>query len=88
MLEPETPFGKYRILRLLGRGGMGVVYLAEDTTLGRKVALKVLDQAITSDRRFAERFREEARLIATLEHPRIVGIHALEQVDGIWCIDM
>ncbi len=87
-MEQETVFGKYHILRLLGRGGMGVVYLAEDTTLGREVALKVLDQAITSDRRFAERFREEARLIATLEHPRIVGIHALEQVDGIWCIDM
>lgn len=86
--EPETSFGKYRILRLLGRGGMGIVYLAEDQTLGRKVALKVLDRTITSDTRFVERFRAEARVIAGLEHPRIVGIHSLDLIEDTWCIDM
>jgi len=88
MLEPNAFFGKYCIVQLVGRGGMGVVYLAEDTMLGRQVALKILDQGFTADRSFAERFRDEARFIASLEHPHIVGIHALEKVGDIWCIDM
>lgn len=88
MFEARSQLGKYRILHLLGRGGMGSVYLAEDLTLGREIALKILDVTLTSNNRFAERFREEARLIAVLEHPRIVGIHALEQIGTIWCIDM
>jgi len=71
--------GKYRLLRQLGRGGMGVVYLAQDETLGRQVALKLLDRPLAGGRDFVGRFREEARLIAHLNHPNIVQIHALEQ---------
>lgn len=67
---------------------MGIVYLAEDTTLGRQVALKVLDRGVTADERFVQRFRAEARLVTGLEHPRIVNIHALECIGDSWCIDM
>ena len=81
-------FGKYRIVRLLGRGSMGVVYLAEDETLGRDVALKILNQAHSSDAGFEERFHREAKIIARLNHPNIVQIHALEKVDGMLAIDM
>ncbi len=75
-------FGKYRIIRLLGRGGMGAVYLAEDTVLGRDVALKVLHRALSMDGQFEARFREEARTIARLDHPNIVHIHTLERIGG------
>ncbi|MCC6488632.1 MAG: protein kinase [Candidatus Hydrogenedentes bacterium] len=81
-------FGKYRIVRLLGRGSMGVVYLAEDETLGRDVALKILNQAHSSDAVFEERFRREAKIIARLDHPNIVQIHSLEKVEGMLAIDM
>ena len=85
---PDISFGKYRILREVGRGGMGVVYLAEDTTLGRRVALKVLDHALTADPQFEARFRQEARLVASLEHPNIVPLHSLERVGEDLAIDM
>lgn len=85
---PGGTFGKYRIHRLIGRGGMGVVYLAEDETLGREVALKVLDRSVTSSEEFARRFHVEARTIANLEHPYIIRIHALEHVDDELAIDM
>ena len=90
MLTPqiEQKFGKYRILREIGRGGMGVVYLAEDETLGRHVALKVLHRAVTARQDFEHRFRLEARTIARLNHPNVVQIHALEQVDEDLAIDM
>ena len=70
--------GHYRIVRLLGRGGMGEVYLAEDTSLGRQVALKVLptELAVSGHR---ERFEREARAIASLNHPNIVTLHSFEQ---------
>lgn len=80
--------GKYRLLRELGRGGMGVVYLAEDARLLRKVALKVLHPALTLDSAFVARFESEAQAIATLTHPGIVRIHAFEEVDGSHLIDM
>ncbi|MDX9975308.1 MAG: serine/threonine-protein kinase [FCB group bacterium] len=81
--------GKYRILRELGRGGMGVVYLAEDTTLGRMVALKVLRTSWPDDPElFAKRFRIEARAVAALNHPNIVRIHALDTLAGRLTIDM
>lgn len=83
-----TRVGKYRILRELGRGGMGVVYLAEDTRLQREVALKLLHPALTLDRGFVDRFATEARAIAALTHPGIVRVHAFEEVDGCHLIDM
>ena len=87
-LEMGAVFGKYRILDLIGRGGMGVVYLAEDTTLGRKVALKVLDPSLTAGRHFEDRFRQEARLVASLEHPHIVQVHAFDKINADLAIDM
>lgn len=88
MLGTGDSFGKYRIVRLLGRGGMGVVYLAEDESLGRRVALKVLDPGIVGNDGFEERFRQEARVVASLNHPHIVRIHALERIAGATTIDM
>src|SRR5262245_21551827 len=73
---PST-LGHYRILRLLGRGGMGEVYLAEDTTLGRQVALKILPTELAAAGR--ERFEREARAVAALNHPNIVTLHAIDQ---------
>jgi len=81
-------FGKYRLVRRLGQGSMGVVFLAEDTTLGREVALKVLDPAIVSLDDFQHRFQAEARTVARLNHPCIVRIHALERHENNLAIDM
>jgi serine/threonine-protein kinase len=74
--------GHYRILSLLARGGMGEVYLSEDTTLGRKVALKLLPAAFTSDRERLRRFEQEARAASALNHPNIITIHEIDQVNG------
>jgi predicted Zn finger-like uncharacterized protein len=75
-------FGRYRILRQLGRGGMGAVYLAQDTQLGRQVALKVpfFDAAESPQR--IERFVREARSAAVLQHPNICTVHDAGQIDG------
>ena len=70
----------YRIVSLLGKGGMGDVYLGEDTTLGRKVALKLLPAAFTSDRERLRRFEQEARAVSALNHPNIITIHEIGQV--------
>jgi serine/threonine protein kinase len=72
----------YQIISQLGKGGMGEVYLAEDTTLDRKVALKFLPEAFTSDPERMARFEREAKLLASLNHPNIAGIYGLEQADG------
>jgi len=74
--------GSYRIERELGRGGMGIVYLAEDVRLGRRVALKALAPSCTHDERRRERLRMEARAAAKLSHPGIATVFALEEIDG------
>ena len=79
--------GHYRILRPLGKGGMGEVYAAQDTKLGRSVALKVLPQALASDPSRRERFEREARTVAALNHPHIVTIHSVEEADGVRIVD-
>ncbi len=81
-LAPGTAIGSYRIECELGRGGMGVVYLAEDMRLGRKVALKALAPAWTHDPRRRERLRKEAQSAASLSHPNIATVFALEEIDG------
>jgi streptogramin lyase len=77
-----SELGGYRIESLIGRGGMGIVYLAEDVTLGRKVAIKLLAPELAEDGHFRERFLRESRLAASLEHPNIITIYEARQVDG------
>jgi beta-lactam-binding protein with PASTA domain/predicted Ser/Thr protein kinase len=74
--------GRYRILRKLGSGGMANVYLAEDEDLGRRVAIKILNERYASDDSFNERFRREAKSAAALSHPNIVSIYDRGEGDG------
>jgi len=76
-------FGSYRVLGLLGTGGMGEVYRAHDTTLGRDVALKVLPPAFTTDPDRRARFVREAQVLAALNHPHLGAIYGIEETDGI-----
>jgi serine/threonine protein kinase/tetratricopeptide (TPR) repeat protein len=73
----STQLGDFRILREIGRGGMGVVYEAEQLSIGRRVALKVLPFAAMLDRQQLNRFKNEARAAGTLDHPNIVAIHSV-----------
>ncbi|HLG58834.1 MAG TPA: serine/threonine-protein kinase [Vicinamibacterales bacterium] len=81
ILLPGTQVGAYRVLEELGRGGMGVVYLAEDTRLGRRVALKSLPAAVAMHPELRERLRREARAAATISHPSVAVVYALEEMD-------
>ncbi len=78
--------GPYRMERQLGRGGMGVVYLAEDTRLGRKVAVKILPREFSTDHARNERLRLEARAAAALSHPAIATVFSIEELDGRLCL--
>ncbi|MCC6696269.1 MAG: serine/threonine protein kinase [Candidatus Hydrogenedentes bacterium] len=87
-LEAGYILGKYRVIAELGRGGMGVVYSAEDTVLGRLVALKVLPGDFLTDRAFVKRFQTEAKVIASLSHPNVVHVHSFDIIDGLPVIEM
>jgi len=73
----------YRVLSLVGEGGMGEVYLAEDTRLGRRVALKLLSAAFTNDADRMRRFMQEARAASALNHPNILTVHEIGRVNGV-----
>ncbi len=76
-----TSLSHYRITEKLGQGGMGEVYRAEDTNLSRQVAIKVLPDEFAHDAERLARFEREAKLLASLNHPKIAAIHGLEEHD-------
>jgi len=84
----RATLGHYRIVAPLGSGGMGEVYLAEDTKLGRRVALKILPPDLAADADRRRRFEREARAAAALNHPNIVTIHSVEQADDLHFLTM
>ncbi len=77
-----TPFGRYRLIELLGRGGMGEVWRAYDTEIDRTVAIKMLLPYFAQDEKFEQRFRREARAAARLENPHVVPIYDVGEIDG------
>src|ERR671914_1894480 len=80
--------GRYRVLRKLGSGGMANVYLAEDEELGRRIAIKILNERHAADEQFIERFRREAKNAAGLSHPNIVQIYDRGEAEGTYYIAM
>ena len=82
-LPTGTRLGPYEILTPLGAGGMGEVYRARDTRLGRDVAIKVLPPELSSDRGRLDRFETEAKLVASLSHPNILALHDFGRADGV-----
>ena len=87
-LPPQTQLGRYEIRSLIGAGGMGEVYLAQDTSLNRKVALKVLPPDVASNQDRMRRFKQEATAAASLNHPNIAHIYEIGQEDGLNFIAM
>ena len=87
-LAPGTRIGPYEVVSMIGAGGMGEVYRATDTNLGRQVAIKVLPDAFLHDPERLVRFEREAKTLASLSHPNIATIYGLEKVDGIRALVM
>jgi serine/threonine-protein kinase len=87
-LDAGSELAGYRIERVLGRGGMGVVYLAEDLRLKRPAAIKVVKAELADDPRFRERFLRESQLAARLDHPSIVPVYSAGEADGVLYLAM
>ena len=87
-LTVGTRLGSYEILSALGAGGMGEVYRARDPKLNRDVAIKVLLPAVANDPERLARFRREAQVLASLNHPNIAHVHGLEDSPGLCAIVM
>jgi len=81
-LTPGTKLGRYEIRSKLGAGGMGEVYLAQDTKLDRKVAIKLLPESLVADEQARKRLVREAQAAAKLDHPNICSIHEVGEEDG------
>jgi serine/threonine protein kinase len=81
-MEPGTQLGRYTVLAALGKGGMGEVWRARDTKLGREVAIKTLPEEFACDTDRLARFEREAKLLASLNHPNIAAIYGLEESNG------
>jgi Serine/threonine protein kinase len=82
-LDAGTKLGRYEIRTQVGAGGMGEVYLAQDTKLDRKVALKILPPTLAEDTDRMSRFVREAKLASALNHPNIITIHEIGEIDGV-----
>jgi serine/threonine protein kinase len=87
-LVEGTPFGRYRLVELLGHGGMGEVWRAYDSATDRVVAIKVLHSHFAQDRMFEQRFRREAHAAAALNNPHVIPIHNYGEIDGKLFVDM
>src|SRR4026208_913863 len=87
-IGPGRRFGPYEVTTLIGEGGMGKVWRAHHTALNRDDALKVLPDALASDPDRVSRFRREAQVLASLNHPNIAHVHGLEQVEGVQALVM
>jgi len=87
-LSPGTRLGDYEVVSLIGAGGMGEVYRARDTRLGRDAALKILPQPALADEERRERFNREARAVAALNHPNIVTIYGVSEIGSTTCLAM
>ncbi len=87
-MESGTLLGHYRVIAKLGEGGMGAVYAAEDTKLGRQVALKLLPERVAEDPERRRRFEREARAVAAITHPNVVVLYAFEEADGAHFLTM
>ncbi len=87
-VAPGAAIAHYRIVSLLGRGGMGAVYLADDTRLGRRVALKILPPEMAADPERMQRFVQEARLASALTHPNVATIYEIGQDKELWFLAM
>ena len=87
-MNAGTQIAHYKIISALGKGGMGEVYLADDTKLDRQVAIKVLPDAVRQDPERLARFRREAKAAASLNHPNIATIHSIEEADNVLFIVM
>ena len=79
-----TRLGPYEVLAPLGAGGMGEVYRAHDTRLGRDVAIKVLPEDVAASPERLTRLEREAKTVASLNHPNIVTLHSFENVEGVY----
>jgi len=88
LFEVNTVIRDYKIISLVGQGGMGEVYLAEDVMLGKKIALKVLSQELSRNQNLINRFISEAKVQAALLHPNIVTLHSFFKEDGIYIMAM
>ena len=88
VLAPGTTVAGYKVEALIGRGGMGAVYRAEEEGLGRKVALKVIAPELAQDERFRERFLRESRIAASLDHPHVIPIYQAGDEEGLLFLAM